>query len=57
MTLISEYIAAYRAVHGEEPQITQIGDKFSIATKTGSHDGYTAKDVRNLTRVLRRLAK
>jgi hypothetical protein len=56
--LIADYANAYRALHSQAPVIRALPNgRFQIISKTGEFDGYSAKDVANLTRGLRVLAR
>ena len=57
-TLMADYVSAYRALHLQAPVIDALPNGyFRIISKTGDFDGYRAKDVVNLTRGLRVLAR
>lgn len=56
-TIATDYAEAYFRVHGSKPSVEMNGDRYSIVTKTGFFAKFTRKDVLNLTRALKRLAK
>lgn len=52
-----DYRDAHYAAYMDDAKCEPCGDHFLIVTATGGWNGYTAKDVRNLTRRLRRIAE
>lgn len=51
------YREAYKALHGDYPSVKLIGKEYSIVTKSGFFAHYSKRDVENLTRGLRHLAR
>lgn len=58
MGIAQEYVEAFRMAHGETAKCERLPNgRFRITNRSGSHDRYTARDVRNLSRGLVLLAK
>lgn len=48
MNLMTEYREAFMAANGYQPEISMVGKRYAVTTRTGSHSGYTERDIRNL---------